>query len=71
MKGRISTALLIVMLAAVQPALAQENVITLDLGHTTDEELAEAMDVSAELELIMLTEWDWYEYASSSETGER
>ncbi|MCL2191275.1 MAG: hypothetical protein FWB79_04745 [Treponema sp.] len=58
MIGKISTVLLVAMLLVIQPVFAQDNVIILDLGYATDEELTGAMDASTELELIMRAEWE-------------
>ena len=53
MIGRLSMALFVAMMLTIPPVFAQENVITLDLGLATDEELAGALDAATELELIM------------------
>jgi len=58
MRARIFVAALAAMLLAAQPALAEEGVITLDLGFATDDELAGAMDAATELELIMRADWE-------------
>ena len=58
MTGKLSIALSIAMLLAVQPMLAQENVIILDLEYATDDELTGALDAATELELIMRAEWE-------------
>jgi hypothetical protein len=58
MINRMFTALLVVMLTAVQPMLAQDGVTTIDLGNATDEELIHALDSANQLELIMRSDWE-------------
>ena len=50
--------LFVCALLAAQPVLAQGNVITLDLGTATDEELAGALENATGLELIMQNDWE-------------
>jgi len=67
MINKMYTVLLVVMLTAVQPALAQSGVVTIDLGYATDEELTKALDVATELELIMRSDWEAVQLDSRSE----
>ena len=57
MIGRLSMALFVAMMLTIQPVFAQD-VIILDLGIATDEELAGALDAATELELVMRTDWE-------------
>ncbi|MCL2600866.1 MAG: hypothetical protein FWD88_06770 [Treponema sp.] len=62
-------ALLAAMLLVVQPAFAQDMII-IDLEHVTDEELADALGVATELELIMRAEWEPAEDEHEAEAEE-
>ena len=60
MTARTFFTFLAAILLGVQPALAEDGVVTLDLGYATDEEWADALDAAADLfELIMRNEWEW------------
>jgi len=66
MTTRIFMALFIAALFAIQPAFAEDSVVTLDLEYATDEELAGALGAATELELIMRTDLELYAEGESA-----
>jgi len=73
MTAKISMFLIAGMMLVIQPVFAQDNVITIDLGQITDDELSDALDTATELELIMQAEWELLaeeEPAPATENGD-